>query len=164
MKGSLCSDINFVYSPVNISKSLIFSCSRQSHSFYSSWKKLFLAFPASPPGILCCHSPKNQWWKGTKRFISSVVRNELAGGGCVSFELPCIMAACSWCVLKYCSHRYIHQPLLLEGKKFDVRSYLLIACTAPYVLFFAQGYIRLTCVNYDAASDDLTVHLTNQVN
>ncbi|XP_054078655.1 inactive polyglycylase TTLL10 [Rissa tridactyla] len=58
--------------------------------------------------------------------------------------------------------RYIQQPLLLEGKKFDVRSYLLIACTAPYVLFFAQGYVRLTCVNYDAASDDLTVHLTNQ--
>ncbi|XP_068514782.1 inactive polyglycylase TTLL10 [Anas acuta] len=58
--------------------------------------------------------------------------------------------------------RYIHQPLLLEGKKFDVRSYLLIACTAPYVLFFAQGYVRLTCTNYDAMSDDLTVHLTNQ--
>ncbi|XP_009972482.3 inactive polyglycylase TTLL10 [Tyto alba] len=58
--------------------------------------------------------------------------------------------------------RYIHQPLLLEGKKFDVRSYLFIACTAPYVLFFAQGYVRLACVNYDAASDDLTVHLTNQ--
>lgn len=61
-------------------------------------------------------------------------------------------------------HRYIGQPLLLEGKKFDVRSYLLIACTAPYVLFFAQGYVRLTCSNYDATSDDLTVHLTNQVN
>ncbi|NXG59924.1 TTL10 polyglycylase, partial [Hemiprocne comata] len=58
--------------------------------------------------------------------------------------------------------RYIHQPLLLEGKKFDVRSYLLVACTAPYVLFFAQGYVRLTCVNYDATSEDLTVHLTNQ--
>ncbi|GAB0198817.1 inactive polyglycylase TTLL10 [Grus japonensis] len=58
--------------------------------------------------------------------------------------------------------KYIHQPLLLEGKKFDVRSYLLIACTAPNVLFFAQGYVRLTCVNYDAASDDLTFHLTNQ--
>ncbi|NXY49677.1 TTL10 polyglycylase, partial [Ceuthmochares aereus] len=58
--------------------------------------------------------------------------------------------------------RYIEKPLLLEGKKFDVRSYLLIACTAPYVLFFAQGYVRLTCVNYDVASDDLTVHLTNQ--
>ncbi|XP_048823388.1 inactive polyglycylase TTLL10 isoform X2 [Lagopus muta] len=58
--------------------------------------------------------------------------------------------------------RYIGQPLLLEGKKFDVRSYLLVACTAPYVLFFAQGYVRLTCSNYDATSDDLTVHLTNQ--
>lgn len=51
----------------------------------------------------------------------------------------------------------------LEGKKFDVSSYLLIACTAPHVLFFAQGYVRLTCVKYDAASDDLTAHLTNQV-
>ncbi|NXS55814.1 TTL10 polyglycylase, partial [Brachypteracias leptosomus] len=65
-------------------------------------------------------------------------------------------------VLDPCSHRYIHQPLLLEGKKFDVRSYLLIACTAPYLLFFAQGYVRLACANYDAASEDLTVHLTNQ--
>ncbi|NXA24213.1 TTL10 polyglycylase, partial [Ibidorhyncha struthersii] len=54
------------------------------------------------------------------------------------------------------------RPLLLEGKKSDVRSYLLIACTAPYTVFFAQGYVRLTCVNYDAASDDLTVHLTSQ--
>ncbi|NXA40283.1 TTL10 polyglycylase, partial [Eudromia elegans] len=58
--------------------------------------------------------------------------------------------------------RYIQQPLLLGGKKFDVRSYLLIACTAPYVVFFAQGYVRLTCSSYDAASDDLTAHLTNQ--
>lgn len=30
------------------------------------------------------------------------------------------------------------------------------------MLFFAQGYVRLTCTNYDAMSDDLTVHLTNQ--
>ncbi|NXN10351.1 TTL10 polyglycylase, partial [Indicator maculatus] len=58
--------------------------------------------------------------------------------------------------------RYIQQPLLLEGKKFDVRSYLLIACTAPFLVFFAQGYARLTCGHYDLASDDLTVHLTNQ--
>ncbi|KAM9116196.1 inactive polyglycylase TTLL10 [Pangshura tecta] len=58
--------------------------------------------------------------------------------------------------------RYIHKPLLLEGKKFDVRSYLLIACTVPYVLFFGHGYVRLTCTHYDATSDDLTAHLTNQ--
>lgn len=80
-----------------------------------------------------------------------------------ALNIPCITAVCWWHIL-HCPHRYIHQPLLLEGKKFDVRSYLLIACTAPYVLFFAQGYVRLTCTNYDAMSDDLTVHLTNQVN
>ncbi|CAM5105674.1 unnamed protein product [Natator depressus] len=58
--------------------------------------------------------------------------------------------------------RYIQKPLLLEGKKFDVRSYLLIACTVPYVVFFGHGYVRLTCTHYDATSDDLTAHLTNQ--
>ncbi|XP_063001524.1 inactive polyglycylase TTLL10 [Elgaria multicarinata webbii] len=58
--------------------------------------------------------------------------------------------------------RYIDRPLLLEGKKFDVRSYLLIACTVPYMLFFGHGYVRLTCLNYDPKSEDLTSHLTNQ--
>ncbi|XP_077167321.1 inactive polyglycylase TTLL10 [Paroedura picta] len=58
--------------------------------------------------------------------------------------------------------RYIDRPLLLEGKKFDVRSYLLIACTLPYMLFFGHGYVRLTCLNYDPLSEDLTSHLTNQ--
>ncbi|XP_042335782.1 LOW QUALITY PROTEIN: inactive polyglycylase TTLL10 [Sceloporus undulatus] len=58
--------------------------------------------------------------------------------------------------------RYIDKPLLLEGKKFDVRSYLLIACTVPYMLFFGHGYVRLTCLNYDPKSEDLTSHLTNQ--
>ncbi|XP_029433938.1 inactive polyglycylase TTLL10 isoform X3 [Rhinatrema bivittatum] len=58
--------------------------------------------------------------------------------------------------------KYIQNPLLLQGKKFDVRSYLLIACTVPYVVFFRHGYVRLTCNNYDPNSDDLTGHLTNQ--
>ncbi|XP_060115578.1 inactive polyglycylase TTLL10 [Heteronotia binoei] len=58
--------------------------------------------------------------------------------------------------------RYIDRPLLLEGKKFDVRSYLLIACTFPYMLFFGHGYVRLTCLNYNPMSEDLTSHLTNQ--
>nr|XP_060614962.1 inactive polyglycylase TTLL10 [Anolis sagrei ordinatus] len=58
--------------------------------------------------------------------------------------------------------RYIDKPLLLEGKKFDVRSYLLISCTVPYMLFFGHGYVRLTCLKYDPRSEDLTSHLTNQ--
>ncbi|XP_063292949.1 inactive polyglycylase TTLL10 [Pelobates fuscus] len=58
--------------------------------------------------------------------------------------------------------RYIPNPLLLDGRKFDVRSYLLIASTVPYFVFFCHGYVRLTCNHYDPKSDDLTGHLTNQ--
>ncbi|XP_034000833.1 protein polyglycylase TTLL10 isoform X3 [Trematomus bernacchii] len=57
---------------------------------------------------------------------------------------------------------YIQRPLLLKGKKFDVRSYLLIACTAPYMVFFRHGYVRLTCDLYDPSSNNLSAHLTNQ--
>ncbi|XP_067826147.1 protein polyglycylase TTLL10-like [Heptranchias perlo] len=58
--------------------------------------------------------------------------------------------------------RYLHAPLLLEGRKFDIRSYLLIACTSPFMVFFRHGYVKLTCNKYDPYSDDLTSHLTNQ--
>lgn len=59
--------------------------------------------------------------------------------------------------------RYIQNPLLLEGRKFDVRSYLLIACTMPYMVFFGHGYARLTLGLYNPHSRDLSGHLTNQV-
>nr|XP_020137025.1 inactive polyglycylase TTLL10 isoform X1 [Microcebus murinus] len=58
--------------------------------------------------------------------------------------------------------RYIQKPLLLEGKKFDVRSYLVIACATPYMVFFAHGYARLTLSLYDPHAIDLSGHLTNQ--
>ncbi|XP_058516736.1 inactive polyglycylase TTLL10 [Ochotona princeps] len=58
--------------------------------------------------------------------------------------------------------RYIQNPLLLDGKKFDVRAYLLIACAVPYMVFFGHGYARLTLNLYDPDSSDLSGHLTNQ--
>ncbi|XP_062871517.1 protein polyglycylase TTLL10 [Trichomycterus rosablanca] len=62
----------------------------------------------------------------------------------------------------YVVQQYIQNPLLLKGKKFDVRSYFLIACTSPYMVFFRHGYVRLTCDLYDPISSNLTAHLTNQ--
>ena len=59
--------------------------------------------------------------------------------------------------------RYIPNPLLLNGKKFDVRAYMLIACTNPYIVLFHNGYLRLSCENYDPESRDISTHLTNQV-
>ncbi|XP_067826146.1 protein polyglycylase TTLL10-like [Heptranchias perlo] len=58
--------------------------------------------------------------------------------------------------------RYVVKPLLLDGRKFDIRSYFLIACTSPYMVFFRHGYAKSTCNKYDPYSDDLTSHLTNQ--
>ena len=63
----------------------------------------------------------------------------------------------------YCFLRYVQNPLLLKGRKFDVRSYFLIACTSPYMVFFRHGYVRLTCDLYDPNSPNLSSHLTNQV-
>jgi len=58
--------------------------------------------------------------------------------------------------------RYVSNPLLLDGKKFDVRNYLVIACAQPLVAFYRDGYCRLTCTDYNVEDTDLTSHLTNQ--
>lgn len=58
--------------------------------------------------------------------------------------------------------RYISSPLLLNGRKFDIRVYLLVGSSRPYNVFFHSGYLRLAVNTYDNESDDLTTHLTNQ--
>ena len=58
--------------------------------------------------------------------------------------------------------RYITPPLLLGGRKFDIRVYMLVVAAQPYVVLYGDGYVRLSCASYNAASHDLTVHLTNQ--
>ena len=71
--------------------------------------------------------------------------------------------------------RYIKEPLLLNGKKFDIRAYMLIASTHPYLVLYHKGspacelaltahmLVRLSMQDYDTESEDLTAHLTNQV-
>ncbi|ESO08908.1 hypothetical protein HELRODRAFT_74190 [Helobdella robusta] len=58
--------------------------------------------------------------------------------------------------------KYITNPLLIEGRKFDIRVYMLVACMKPHLVLFRKGYIRLCLNKYDEAAEDLTVHLTNQ--
>ncbi|CAI8024141.1 Protein polyglycylase TTLL10 [Geodia barretti] len=60
------------------------------------------------------------------------------------------------------AQRYITPPLLLGGRKFDIRVYMLVVAAQPYVVLYGDGYVRLSCASYNAASHDLTVHLTNQ--
>lgn len=59
--------------------------------------------------------------------------------------------------------RYIERPLLVEKKKFDIRSYMIISSTIPFMVFYHKGYVRVTCEEYQLDSFDLSLHLTNQV-
>mmetsp|Transcript_55578 Transcript_55578/g.88173 ORF Transcript_55578/g.88173 Transcript_55578/m.88173 type:complete len:668 (-) Transcript_55578:107-2110(-) len=59
--------------------------------------------------------------------------------------------------------RYIERPLLLVGRKFDMRAYCLVARTAPHHLwFFHPGYCKVALESYDPAClDNRFSHLTN---
>lgn len=56
---------------------------------------------------------------------------------------------------------YISNPQLLEGHKFDMRVHLLIASSAPLIVYYYDGYFRTSLYKFNATSTDLTVHLSN---
>eukprot|EP00667_Euglena_gracilis_P017731 EG_transcript_18720 len=43
----------------------------------------------------------------------------------------------------YVVQRYIPNPLLLQSRKSEVRAYWLIACTAPWIVLYHRGTVRL---------------------
>eukprot|EP01015_Nassula_variabilis_P011637 TRINITY_DN1942_c0_g1_i2.p1 TRINITY_DN1942_c0_g1~~TRINITY_DN1942_c0_g1_i2.p1 ORF type:complete len:552 (+),score=85.87 TRINITY_DN1942_c0_g1_i2:81-1736(+) len=57
--------------------------------------------------------------------------------------------------------RYIDNPLLVEGHKFDFRIYLFIASTDPLIVYYHDGFLRVSLPLYDPNSKDLAAHLTN---
>ena len=59
--------------------------------------------------------------------------------------------------------RYILNPFLLNGHKADIRTYMLIAGTSPYMVFYHPGYVRLSLVPYSLTQEEVHAHLTNQV-
>jgi len=65
----------------------------------------------------------------------------------------------------YVISRYISDPLLIGGKKFDVRLYVLVLNYRPLkVYIFKKGFARFTTLNYTndfSEIDNELVHLTN---
>ena len=58
--------------------------------------------------------------------------------------------------------KYIEKPLLYQGRKFDIRLWVLFIGNKPDdVYIFKEGHLKATCGNYDLNSKDIYVHLTN---
>ena len=59
--------------------------------------------------------------------------------------------------------RYLAAPLLLHGRKFDLRSYMLVASAKPLIGLHGDAYCRLSVEEYGGADmGNLAAHLTNQ--
>jgi hypothetical protein len=62
-------------------------------------------------------------------------------------------------------YRYIDNPLLIGGKKFDLRLYVLVTSFRPLKCYlFRLGFCRFCTVKYDTSIqelDNMYIHLTN---
>ena len=70
-------------------------------------------------------------------------------------------AVCSEAKEQFVVQEYLSNLLLLEGRKFDVRAFILIAGTNPYFLFYHEGYLRLSMEKFDTTKGGSSMHLTN---
>jgi tubulin polyglutamylase TTLL1 len=65
----------------------------------------------------------------------------------------------------YVISKYIENPLLIGGKKFDLRLYVLVTSYRPLkVWFYSTGFARFCVEKYTAdiaELDNMTIHLTN---
>jgi len=56
--------------------------------------------------------------------------------------------------------KYMENPLLLGGRKFDIRQYVLLTPDLRCFMY-RDSYVRTSATPYDASSTDRAVHLTN---
>jgi len=65
----------------------------------------------------------------------------------------------------YVISRYIENPLLIGGKKFDMRIYVLVTCYRPLKAYLCyNGFCRFCTEKYTpdmAEIDNMCIHLTN---
>mmetsp|Transcript_18959 Transcript_18959/g.37230 ORF Transcript_18959/g.37230 Transcript_18959/m.37230 type:complete len:610 (-) Transcript_18959:325-2154(-) len=69
--------------------------------------------------------------------------------------------ACEANAMNYVAQAYIEHPLLLDNRKFDMRMYLFVASTKPYIVFANPGYIRRSLAVYKPTSTEKNDVLTN---
>lgn len=59
--------------------------------------------------------------------------------------------------------KYIENPLLIDGRKFDIRAFMVIVCMKPYLVLYTPGYVRMSLNAYTTENfgKDKLTHLTN---
>jgi hypothetical protein len=62
---------------------------------------------------------------------------------------------------KYLIQSYIDNPLLLYGHKFDFRMYMLVASVDPLIVFYHDGFLRVSLHLYNVNATDKAALLTN---
>jgi len=55
----------------------------------------------------------------------------------------------------------VHNPLLVQNRKFGFRMFMLVASTNPLIAFYHDGYLRLSIDPYNPKSKDKTTFVTN---
>jgi hypothetical protein len=58
--------------------------------------------------------------------------------------------------------RYIINPLLIEGYKFDIRIYVFVTSILPLRIYiYKEGLVRFATEKYDVTHKNKFIHLTN---
>ena len=51
-----------------------------------------------------------------------------------------------------CVQKYLEKPQLINKRKYDIRFFMLIACTKPYLVLTNSGYVRISLEDYNTDS------------
>jgi len=87
--------------------------------------------------------------------------NGLHGHGIQYFEKPPSLIECQMHVQSI-AQIYVANPALVDkGKKFDLRTWLLIARLDPLLVFHSDGFARVASQTFDISLNDPMVHITN---
>ncbi|CAD8103057.1 unnamed protein product [Paramecium sonneborni] len=96
----------------------------------------------------------NRYQNGYKEHLLEVKRNEQNEIVTKIIYINTLMTE------QFVIQKYIEKPLLIKGRKFDIRTYVLITSNLGF-FFFKEGQLRLATEIFDVKKQSNYVHLTN---